>query len=207
MFLHKLRMTFVAALAVALGLSGCGESNVDTAQSLVAAQLVDPDAAKFRDVAETSSGLVCGQVNGKNRVGAYAGFSRFFVRFTQGEPFVKVFGENESPKQWIKVCGDGSTTCEGKFTKDSYPVNFDGSEIPRCFPGLEPTDPEVCSDPMKAGSAFDPSQLNTNVGTGIQTVCAHGGYCYLKSDMKLNDACDAPGAISTGMADEEYSGE
>ena len=49
----------------------------------VAAMLIDPASAQFRDVRTPRAGLigpatVCGEVNGKNRMGAYAGFTRFY---------------------------------------------------------------------------------------------------------------------------------
>lgn len=72
-------------LAAAL-LAGCSpaqptveEDLVSRARLAIAATLKDPDSAKFRDVrAYPDKRLVCGEVNGKNSYGAYAGFSPFF---------------------------------------------------------------------------------------------------------------------------------
>ena len=47
-------------------------------KTAVARQLVDPHGADFRDLRRTESGY-CGEVNGKNQAGGYAGFQRFFA--------------------------------------------------------------------------------------------------------------------------------
>lgn len=55
----------------------------------VAVDMIDPDAAKFRNVRlVTRNGFesVCGEVNGKNRMGAYAGFRPFIVRLENDKP-------------------------------------------------------------------------------------------------------------------------
>lgn len=47
------------------------------AKEAVAAVLIDPSSAQFRNVEIGHEGAVCGEVNGKNRMGAYVGFTRF----------------------------------------------------------------------------------------------------------------------------------
>lgn len=37
----------------------------------------DETSIIFRDVRESSKGVVCGELNGKNRLGAYVGYKRF----------------------------------------------------------------------------------------------------------------------------------
>jgi hypothetical protein len=73
-----MRKTIFFLLLVVL--SGCSQQK---AQQLVADQLIDPSSAQFRNVRTVSPSYggkrVCGEVNGKNRMGAYAGFSRFIV--------------------------------------------------------------------------------------------------------------------------------
>ena len=55
---------------------GTPQHHVQRAKSEVATQLRDPRSAQFRDV--TTNGLVvCGEVNGRNAYGAYAGYGRF----------------------------------------------------------------------------------------------------------------------------------
>jgi hypothetical protein len=48
------------------------------AKQAIAEQLIDPTAAQFRKMRIQGSS-VCGEVNGKNKMGAYVGYSRFVV--------------------------------------------------------------------------------------------------------------------------------
>lgn len=73
----------VALLACILVLAACDQTT-RAAKERVAAQLRDPASAQFRNV-RTSGGVVCGEVNGKNAYGAYAGFSRFIVNPAVGD--------------------------------------------------------------------------------------------------------------------------
>lgn len=80
----------IAAIVVAMGaifalmLGGPGEvstfaklGRVAAVKKLAASQLRDPSSAQFRNIA--NDGLfVCGEINGKNGYGAYAGFTRFY---------------------------------------------------------------------------------------------------------------------------------
>lgn len=47
------------------------------ARSDIANLLRDPESAKFRNVFSPESGVVCGEVNGKNGFGGYEGYKRF----------------------------------------------------------------------------------------------------------------------------------
>lgn len=79
------------ALAIPLILAGCKpgeEKAISLAQSEVAENLKDPASAQFRNVkvakmTDAEDGrviaVVCGEINGKNGFGAYAGFHPFFV--------------------------------------------------------------------------------------------------------------------------------
>lgn len=64
-------------IAIALASSACGASVQNEAQEAVARDLRDPASAQFRDV-KIYPKYVCGEVNGKNGVGAYVGFTRFW---------------------------------------------------------------------------------------------------------------------------------
>jgi hypothetical protein len=52
------------------------EKRVKNAMEIV---LIDPFSAQFRALRSGRNGAVCGQVNGKNRMGAYVGFKDFVV--------------------------------------------------------------------------------------------------------------------------------
>lgn len=62
-------------------LASCSSSAEDRliaeAQERTAETLRDPDSARFSQVRVTRPGVVCGQVNGKNAFGAYAGAEPF----------------------------------------------------------------------------------------------------------------------------------
>lgn len=79
------------ALVIPLVLAGCKpgeEKAISLAKSEVAVNLKDPASAQFRNVkvskmTDAEDGhvvaVVCGEINGKNGFGAYAGFHPFFV--------------------------------------------------------------------------------------------------------------------------------
>lgn len=77
-------LALVAALSTMLGLSACDRLKKE-AEGAAADRLIDPASAQFRNVAQherakadkSRDKFVCGEVNGKNRMGAYAGFTRF----------------------------------------------------------------------------------------------------------------------------------
>nr|WP_249432677.1 hypothetical protein [Enterobacter quasiroggenkampii] len=78
-------------MVIPLVLAGCKpgeEKAISLAKSEVAANLKDPASAQFRNVkvskmTDAEDGrvvaVVCGEINGKNGFGAYAGFHPFFV--------------------------------------------------------------------------------------------------------------------------------
>lgn len=55
------------------------EKIIMAAQAKVAAELFDPSSAQFRNTRVKYGEKVCGEVNGKNRYGAYVGFRWFEV--------------------------------------------------------------------------------------------------------------------------------
>lgn len=79
-----MRALLAAVLALAAS-DALGATQPDTRalQAAVAAELRDPGAAQFRGVrvvATTPAGVnVCGEVNGRNAMGGYAGFQPFFA--------------------------------------------------------------------------------------------------------------------------------
>lgn len=112
---------------------------------------------------------------------------------TQPKPKVhQALGANSSPV---------GQKCSGIFLKSALPVEDNGDEQQRCYPGLNPNSPEVCTDPRPVGDRIEPSQIWTNHRTGKQTVCEHGGYCYPMAAVKLNPACNVPGAVGRYAAD------
>lgn len=90
-----------AGLVACLALAGC-DLVTPKAKDLVAGQLRDPSSAQFRDLRKTRQGVVCGEVNGKNGYGGYAGFQRFIAKPDTGEVWLEpaeeivADGSNES---------------------------------------------------------------------------------------------------------------
>lgn len=52
---------------------------IAAAHARVSDQMRDPETARFSDSFVSSSGSVCGMVNGKNAMGGYSGKTRFIV--------------------------------------------------------------------------------------------------------------------------------
>jgi hypothetical protein len=73
-------MLLLAAIAV----SGCEGAALEKGKSLASRDLFDPGSAEFRDVVVRGN-HVCGQINGKNRLGAYTGFRGFIVNTDTAE--------------------------------------------------------------------------------------------------------------------------
>lgn len=65
------------ALAGCQYIPGTDWQRVAKAKDAAAAVLIDPSSAQFRRVEMGRNGIVCGEINGKNRMGAYVGFARF----------------------------------------------------------------------------------------------------------------------------------
>ncbi|WP_052034146.1 hypothetical protein [Sphingobium lactosutens] len=74
----------VATLLAALALSGCG-GRENEARKIAAHDLLDPNAAQFRKVEPAGENCFAGEINAKNKVGAYTGFRPFLVDLRKGE--------------------------------------------------------------------------------------------------------------------------
>ena len=109
----------IALLAITALLGGCQYAAYETKvlplssqqiadiQATTAYDLKDPDSATFRNVRylaiERPSGkvdnLVCGEINGKNSFGAYAGYRTFHGQFVAGK--FKLNGIGNGENNWI----------------------------------------------------------------------------------------------------------
>ncbi len=87
-----MKKLIVLALSI-IFLAGCKPSDekaIDIAKKEVAADMKDPDSAKFRYLRFVKAGekdglvggFVCGEINSKNSFGAYAGYSKFQLALT-----------------------------------------------------------------------------------------------------------------------------
>lgn len=77
-----LRMLSVMLLCIAL--CSCDyipgtKSNIrKVGKEIASSQLLDPSSAQFRNMGVYEN-TACGEINGKNRMGSYVGFQRFYV--------------------------------------------------------------------------------------------------------------------------------
>lgn len=82
--MKRIFIGLVIFLAVAVaGVYGWRQYLISDAHQLLLSDLADPDAALFRNVSYVGEwsgrGVVCGEVNIKNRMGGYIGYRRYFV--------------------------------------------------------------------------------------------------------------------------------
>jgi hypothetical protein len=93
----------VALLIVALFGAGCSQlpmGQVADAKKVAANALRDPSSAQFRNVKAVTNDLgaaVCGEINGKNAFGGYAGFQDFVV---------------VGQRAWVQTGADASSSVE-----------------------------------------------------------------------------------------------
>lgn len=77
------RVRLTAVQVVICALCACEKSDppeakaIERAKELVSQSLIDPQSVQYRNVKALSEGVVCGEVNAKNRLGGYAGFRPF----------------------------------------------------------------------------------------------------------------------------------
>ncbi|WP_088699701.1 hypothetical protein [Halomonas campaniensis] len=103
-----MKVALITTIICTTMLAGCNlfESEEDKAKKAVAERLRDPSSAQFRNVkGGEKRGMynVCGEVNGKNSYGAYAGYERF-VASNGGKA---IYLESEWPTfevRWITDC-------------------------------------------------------------------------------------------------------
>lgn len=79
-------------------------------------RLVDPYSAKFHNVHDYSLGIICGEVNSKNKLGAYTGKKAFLIDNGQ------VYFEQENTEKLIALCID-YPQCQSKGKKAQQCMN------------------------------------------------------------------------------------
>ena len=68
-------------------IAGCGNSYQELAKKEVELKLSDPLSAQYRNIKSYSYGVVCGEVNSKNKFGGYGGFEKL-IYFGFGDDIV-----------------------------------------------------------------------------------------------------------------------
>ena len=66
------------------------------AKAAVQRELIDPSSAEFRNVRIDSLRDICGEVNAKNRMGGYGGFTHFQVSTFAGKTIVLLDSETSN---------------------------------------------------------------------------------------------------------------
>lgn len=95
-------------LVLTVALNGCGEStNIKAAKKIIEETLSDPLSVQYRNITESEHGLICGEVNAKNRMGGYAGFKKFLIRKTDGVYTQESLGIGVSESVHKLVCEIG----------------------------------------------------------------------------------------------------
>lgn len=99
-----------AIAIVALGLAtACEPASFKAAKAAVSRDMRDPMSTQFRDVVQGDGDIVCGEVNAKNTMGAYVGFTRFIVSDSLG---VELESEDRklNSARWRLWCESASIT-------------------------------------------------------------------------------------------------
>ncbi len=97
----------VSLLVPVLALAAC--SQVEAAKEAVAYDLIDPTSAQFREVEENDYGNICGQVNAKNRMGAYVGYVPFYAEKSGDEWETEIIDADDYAglDRWREKCEEG----------------------------------------------------------------------------------------------------
>lgn len=108
-------MVLAAVLSVTFSASAEDEDGqtIAVAKEAVAAKMKDGESVRFRKIHVVDKYWVCGEVNGKNSYGAYAGFSRFHVSVYPGDTAENVsvtIEEDQPTRDFItRTCGKDRT--------------------------------------------------------------------------------------------------
>ncbi|MFC5370935.1 hypothetical protein ACFPIF_00110 [Brevundimonas faecalis] len=113
-------LIIAAALAAPLQINAdqrpLTDANIASARHALDERLLDYTTARFRDVRGNGAAL-CGFVNAKNRMGAYTGWSRFVVIFTE-TPALHIEGEGTSNAFVDVLCGEDGLKMQGRDVTD-----------------------------------------------------------------------------------------
>lgn len=119
---------FVLLASIFIG--GCFLSEkyrfIEAGKEAVAARLFDPKAAEFRNLKayiDKTDEVLCGEVNGKNRYGAYTGFNYFVAsRVALSEKDIWFIGIDSEKKEEHETYMRMSKRCETVVTHSGRPI-------------------------------------------------------------------------------------
>ncbi|MDR5857932.1 hypothetical protein FZZ93_02515 [Halomonas eurihalina] len=105
---HIAKATVVATMGLAIAGCDINEWHLKRkAKEAVSERLRDPDSAKFRNlevVGPSGSAAVCGEVNGKNGFGAYAGYEHFISEYDGGLVRLESQWGESFESEWDETC-------------------------------------------------------------------------------------------------------
>ena len=114
----NIKILSVTGTALALAASS---ANISTAQDRIARDLADPESAQFRDLKENSVGSgVCGEINAKNKLGAYTGFKKFFYDAKVEEGMIEPGSPDAATvRSATSLCASSATDSESQLKCDA----------------------------------------------------------------------------------------
>jgi hypothetical protein len=82
--------------------------------------LFDPASGMYRELRSGKSGAICGQVNAKNRYGAYVGFKDFVLSRDGETIYISRYADGINSEQYTSFAEAYVTACASKAEKDRY---------------------------------------------------------------------------------------
>ena len=163
---------FIRCVAIAIVLTftaACGKKNIDSVKKSVEEGLSDPQSAQYKDVKEFPEGVVCGQVNAKNKLGGYAGFQAFVYRDgrevnLKDYPFADSILCNETPKKALAFATQVMDLAKADLNDAKVALEKAEKEanhwIAQCKAQKEPAGKEVfCGHAMKYKAPFEEAMV------------------------------------------------
>jgi hypothetical protein len=160
------RLGVIGAVFVMTLLWGCefipgtAEYQEAKARSAVAQTLIDPSSAQFRNVT-AREGAVCGEINGKNRMGAYAGFVRFYVETSSWTAVLDPQFDPQNLLSAMRLCssltGYDSTSCARQAeeeAKQALQRAFNSFWLAHCTTSHQPAS-QLPFDPTGGDTGFE----------------------------------------------------
>lgn len=159
-----MKRCIVVPIALGALLGGCdlvpgtGAYHEKRAKAAAAQLLIDPTSAQFRNVA-AGDRAVCGEINGKNRMGAYVGFTRFYVDSTRWEAALDPQYDASRLASARRLCASlGGSSCDDEAEEEIKRLDqqvFDGLWAARCGGSAAPGG--------RSSVPWDPTALNVAV--------------------------------------------
>jgi hypothetical protein len=165
----------MGSIAILLGacdfIPGTNSYQESKARDAVARELVDPSSAQFRNT-EVRGDMVCGEVNGKNRMGAYVGFQRFYVRTSNWDAVLDPQFNPQDLASARSLCLSGArfdtSSCNRQVeeeAKQTLQLAFNATWAAQCVRGGAPAS-QLPFDPTRFNDAANSSTTGSEPTNG-----------------------------------------